>query len=484
MANDIRHPLGFSTEPSQGVMNQAKFLTGNLFRHITVMSLTSSVGLMAIFAVDFVDMIFISMLGKAELAAAVGYAGAILFFTTSFNIGVAIAAGALVARALGAGDKEMARQQAANALTVGVIFCSVFAVAVWFSLDELVSLMGAREQTHELAVHYLAIIVPTLPLLLLGMAGGAILRAHGDAKRAMMSTIAGGLVNAILDPILIFGLDLELTGAALASAASRVAIAFFALAPLIRHHGGLSLPRAKKLLIDLPPISAIAFPAILTQLATPVGQAWVTRSMAEYGEEAVAGMAVVARMSPLAFATIFALSGAIGPIVGQNYGAAKYDRVRSVLRESLLFTAIVVGTAALALYFLRGPIVHLFDASGLALTLIYLFCGPLALAFFFNGALFVSNAFFNNLGRPFYSTWMNWGRHTLGTIPFVWIGGALFGAPGVLIGQAAGGVVFGIASLLLVRHVIRNVEIRHEEASGPGLFQRQARQVVLFFSRR
>jgi len=88
-------------------MSQARFIEGSLFRHVTVMSLTSSVGLMAIFAVDFVDMIFISMLGKDELAAAIGYAGAILFFTTSFNIGVAIAAGALVAQALGAGDKEI-----------------------------------------------------------------------------------------------------------------------------------------------------------------------------------------------------------------------------------------------------------------------------------------------------------------------------------------------------------------------------------------
>lgn len=78
---------------------RAVFWEGNLFRHITVMALTSSVGLMAIFAVDFIDMVFIAMLGNAELAAAVGYSGAIPFFTTSFGIGMAIAAGALVARA-------------------------------------------------------------------------------------------------------------------------------------------------------------------------------------------------------------------------------------------------------------------------------------------------------------------------------------------------------------------------------------------------
>jgi putative MATE family efflux protein len=468
----------------QATATQAKFLSGSLFRHVTVMSLTASIGLMAIFAVDFVDMIFISMLGKAELAAAVGYAGAILFFTTSFNIGVAIAAGALVARALGAGDKEEARQQASNALTAGFLFSAVFALAVWISLGPLVTLIGATGQTHDLAVHYLAIIVPTLPLLLLGMAGGAVLRAHGDARWAMMSTIVGGLVNAVLDPILIFGFDLELTGAAIASAASRVAIAVFALVPIFRYHGGLTLPRPKALFRDMSPIAAIACPAILTQLATPVGQAWVTRSMAEFGEEAVAGMAVVARMSPLAFATIFALSGAVGPIVGQNYGAGRFDRVRDTLREALLFTALVVGLAALVLFILREPIAHLFEAEGVALTLIFLFCGPLALAFFFNGAIFVANACFNNLGRPFYSTMLNWGRHTVGTIPFVWIGGALYGAPGVLIGQAAGGVLFGVAAILIVRGVIRSVEEHHEKPREPGLFQRQARQVILFFSRR
>ena len=134
---------------------------------------------MAIFAVDFVDMIFISMLGKDELAAAIGYAGAILFFTTSFNIGVAIAAGALVAQALGAGDQKRARQRASTALTVGFLFAAVFALAVWLSLDALVDLIGARGVTHRLAVHYLAIIVPTLPVLLLGMAGGG----HPEGSR-------------------------------------------------------------------------------------------------------------------------------------------------------------------------------------------------------------------------------------------------------------------------------------------------------------
>ncbi len=459
--------------------NQAKFLTGNLFRHVSVMSLTASIGLMAIFLVDLVDMVFISMLGKEELAAAVGYAGAILFFTTSFGIGMAIAAGALVARALGQGDVQLARRRSATALIYGFGFATVFAATVWMNLDVLVRWIGATSVTHALAVHYLQIIIPSLPVLLLGMVGGAILRAHGDARRAMMATVFGGLVNAVLDPILIFGLGLDLTGAAMASVVARITIGITSLYPIFRFHGGLDRPTAKQYRQDLPAILAIAGPAILTQFATPMGQAFVTRSMAAYGEEAVAGMAIVGRLTPVAFGVIFALSGAVGPIIGQNFGANQHERVKIAFRDGLVFTFLWVVFAAFALFFLRAPIASLFQAEGMSRNLVFLFCGPLALAFFFNGVIFVCNAAFNNLGRPFYSTAVNWGRHTLGTIPFVWLGAWAFGAPGVLIGQAAGGVIFAAIAVIMVRRVMQS-----KIAPQPAPFARQGRLMALWTGRR
>lgn len=261
-------PVGQPAAPPAG-----RFTEGNLFVHVAVMSLTASVGLMAIFAVDFVDMVFISWLGQAELAAAVGYAGAILFFTTSAGIGMSIAAGALVSRAVGARDPALARLRATNALVHGLAFGAVFAAVVWLSLGPLVRLLGATGATEAHAVHYLAIIVPSQPFLMLGMMGGAILRAHGDARRAMTATIWGGAVNAVLDPILIFGLGLDLTGAALASVAARLTIAALALRPMLRHHGGLDRPTAAGLRDDLRPVWVIAAPAMLTQVTTPVGQA-------------------------------------------------------------------------------------------------------------------------------------------------------------------------------------------------------------------
>jgi Na+-driven multidrug efflux pump len=139
-----------------------------------------------------------------------------------------------------------------------------------------------------------------------------------------------------------------------------------------------------------------------------------------------------------------------------------------------LFTGAVILLVSGLLFALRGPLADLFSATGVTRDLIYLFCGPLTLLFFFNGVIFVSNAVCNNLGRPFWSTLVNWGRHTLGTIPFVLGLGQLYGAPGVLVGQALGGVIFGGIAWWLALRVIASpahgrspVPVTQAAAAGP-----------------
>lgn len=445
---------------------QAKFVEGNLLRHITVMSLTASVGLMAIFAVDLINMVFISWLKDPAITAAVGYAGAILFFTTAFGIGLSIAVSALVARAVGMRDMAMARTKATNGLVLGTMIGIVFSAVVWVFLPQIVSLLGATGVTAEWAVHFLRIVTPAQPFLMVGMIGGAILRSHGDARRAMMATVVGALVNAAIDPVLIFSLDLGLTGAAIASVISRIVIAGMALLPILRHYGGFDRPSLSGLGADVAPVFTIAGPAILTQLATPVGQAIVTRMVAGYGEAAVAGMAISGRLTPVALGVIFAMSGAVGPIIGQNLGAGRMDRVRRTFLDAVLFTGLVVLVTSTLLFVLRAPIADLFHAEGLTRDLLYLFCGPLCLLFFFNGVIFVANAACNNLGAPFSSTLINWGRHTLGTVPFaLWLG-ASWGAEGVLVGQALGGVVFGIVAIWVG---LRTIDRVAREVSARGV---------------
>ncbi|WP_425101030.1 MATE family efflux transporter [Tropicibacter sp. S64] len=463
---------------------QARFLTGNLTGHIVSMSLTAAVGLLALFVVDLVDMVFISMLGVAELAAAVGFAGSILFMTTSVSIGFAIAGGALVARALGEGRRERAREVLTHVLAHGFVFAVGFAALIFVSLPELTALVGATGETQALAISYLRILIPTMPILMMGMIASAALRSHGAANLSMLVTIIGGVVNAVLDPIFIFGLDMGLDGAAWASVAARVSIAGSALWFITRRYGGLTGRSIPAILTDFRPIAALAIPAMLANIATPVGSAYVTRAAAAFGEEAVAGMAVVGRLTPIAFALIFAMSGAIGPIIGQNFGAGHHDRVREAFLHAIGLCVAYVVPVVLLLYLLRAPIADLFGAQGTARDLIYLFCGPLSLAWVFNGIIFIANAAYNNLGHPFYSTWINWGRNTLGVIPFVAIGAVIWGAEGVLVGQMAGGVFVALVALWLAGRVMEQAATTVPEASGSPAFQSHRRLFTLLHHRR
>jgi putative MATE family efflux protein len=439
---------------------QGRFVTGNLFRHVAVMSLTSSVGLMAIFIVDLINMLYVSWLGDPVLTAAIGYAGAVLFFTTAFGIGLAIGVTVQVSQAVGARDLARARQKATEGLVLGAVAGAVFAAVVFALLPWIVGLLGATGRTATETLYFLRLLIPTQPLLMLGMIGASILRAHGEARWAMMVTVWGAVVLAALDPVLILWLDLDLTGAAIAAGASRAAIAFMAVFPVWRHHGGFSPVSVAGLWASARPLFAISGPAILTQLATPVGQALVTRMVAGYGEAAVAGMAIAGRLTPVAFGMIFALSGAIGPIVGQNLGARRPDRVRRTFRDAILFCALVIVAMSAILFVARAPIADAFRAEGLTRDLVYLFCGPLSLLFFFNGLIFVANALCNNLGAAFQSTMVNWARHTIGTVPFAWALGLWWGPQGVLAGQALGGVVFGLLATWLALRVIDRVAAR------------------------
>ncbi|WP_394127713.1 MATE family efflux transporter [Vibrio hepatarius] len=435
----------------------AKFVEGSTMRHILVMSGAGSVGLMALFVVDLIDMLFISMLGQVELAAAVGFAGTLVFFSTSISIGTSIAMGALVSKAIGAKQHQHAKQLTTSIMFTAVAISILVSGIMFTYIPELLQAIGAQGVAAERAEAYLRIILPSAPVIAVAMAAGAGLRAAGDAKRSMWATLAGGIVNAILDPIFIFGFGWNVEGAALASVFARFTVLFFSLYPLIKVHQLVARFNYSVWRSNLKLILAIAVPAVITNIATPIGNAIVTSSIAQFGENYVAGFAVIGRLTPVCFAVIFALSGAVGPIIGQNYGAERMDRVKETLNNSLIVTTVYTLAVCAILYFAQDLIVSMFSLQGDAQVIVAAFCTYVAISFIFNGAQFVANTSFNNLGKPLYSTALNLGKATLGTLPFVHFGALWFGALGVLYGQALGTVVFGIIAIIVLRKHISDL---------------------------
>ncbi|WP_281222414.1 MATE family efflux transporter [Photobacterium sanguinicancri] len=441
----------------------AKFVTGSPMRHIAVMSGTGAVGLMALFLVDLVDMLFISMLGEIELAAAIGFAGTLVFFSTSASIGTSIAMGALVSRALGAKQHEKARDLTINVMMFAFIICCILVTLMLWQLPLLLDMIGAKGKVAEAATSYLVILLPSAPMIAISMAAGAALRGVGDARRSMIATLIGGGVNAVLDPIFIFGLSMGIEGAAIASVFARLAVLVFSLHAVIYKHNLVAKPSLTSFKASLASVCAIAFPAILTNTATPIGNAFVTSHIAQFGESFVAGYAVIGRIMPVSFALVFSLSGAVGPIIGQNFGAERWDRITRTLKDALLFTSVYCVLVSILLWLGQDLIISIFSLKGDAAYMIGIFCTFVAVTFIFNGALFVANAAFNNLNRPTWSTALNMGKATLGTIPFVYIGGELAGAGGVLMGQAVGSVLFGILAFTLVIRQVKTMAYEHEQ---------------------
>ena len=434
----------------------ARFLTGSLMRHVLVMAGTGAIGLVAVFAVDLINLFYISRLGEREIAAAVGFAGVVAFFHTSICIGMMIGTTACVARLIGANQLPDARRMASHSLLIMVAVTAVLGVVTVLFLPPLLSALGAKDEVARLAQRYLTITMPSLPLLGLGMASSALLRSVGDARRSMMVTLGAAAITACLDPLFIFVFGLGLDGAAIVSVISRSVMLVLGFNGVWRVHHLLGRVDKARFAEDARAMAAIAGPAVLTNLATPVGAAFVTHSVAQFGASAVAGQATIDRVTPVAFGLIYSLSGAVGPILSQNLGAQKFDRVRETMRASLWFMMLAVGGAWLLLALLQGPLIRAFSLEGIAAEMVHAFCTWVCASFFFAGALFVANAAFNNLGRPLWSTGFNWARATLGTIPFAWWG-AHYGPVQVMAGQGAGLVIFGtlamLASLRLTRQL-------------------------------
>lgn len=426
-----------------------RFITGSLLRHILIMTGTGAVGLVAIFIGDLANILFLSWLGDEAIVAAVGYGSSILFFTTSIGIGLSIAATSLVSPAIGAGKRPRARQMASSALMLTLIASIVLTAVVWLAVSPLLSLLGAEGRTHDLARDYLWILVPFLPPLALAMTSTGILRSVGDARRAMHITLIGAIVNIALDPIFIFTFGLGIHGAAIASGIARLAMVTYAIYAVVRVHDMATRPSVPALQADWPPLLAVAVPAVLTNIATPVGNAYVTAAIAAHGDSAVAAWAIIGRIIPVAFGAIYALSGSIGPIIGQNYGAGNHQRMRQAFTLSLAVNAAFTCAAWIVLLLGTGLIVDFFKQTGSAAELIRLFNAMLSPLFVFLGAMFVANAAFNTLGHARLSTWINWGRATVGTIPFVEFGSRHGGAEGVLAGNMIGGIAFGVVAVWL-----------------------------------
>jgi putative MATE family efflux protein len=444
---------------------QAKFLQGSIMRHIVIMTLTGAVGLMAVFLVDLADLYFLSRLHNNNITAAIGFAGTIAFVNLNLSIGTGIAAAALVARNMGMKNPARAKEFATSSWLFTVLVSTGYTILTALFLPQILTLLGAKGEALEQAKLFVWTLTPGFVFLAAALSCSFTLRGIGDAQRAMYITLTAAIATLILDPIFIFKFGWGIQGAAAANAIADFLAFVVGMYGLIHVRKFLSWPSLAGLKRDFSAIWQIAFPAVLTQLATPFTIAYTIALVAPYGEDAVTSSAIVGRLVPVAFGVIFSLSGSVGPVIGQNFGAGNFTRVREALWEGMKFSAVYTIIVSIIIYLLRNHIAGVFSASPRATELVVFFATYVGVSWAFAGAQFVAAAAFNNLGRPGLSTWFNWGKATLGTIPFALVGAQYWGPEGIMLGTAIGAVLFGIASAWAAFYVVGGLEPKVDDRS-------------------
>jgi putative MATE family efflux protein len=325
-------------------------------------------------------------------------------------------------------------------------------------------MIGAKGEILELISDYMIPWCLGVGLLVIPMVGNGAIRATGDTKTPATIMVIAGIVNIVLDPFLIFGIGpfprLELQGAALATVVSWGVTFTASLWILGKREGMIRLPifDPKHSFDSWRQILHIGIPAAGTNMMEPLSMAVITRMISGYGKEAVAAFGVGGRLEALSLIGIWALSMAMTPFVGQNFGAGNSDRIRGALRFGLRFSLVWGGVVFAVLYLLSGIIAPIFNDDKAVITSVILFLQIIPISYAMYGISTLVNSTFNALGKPLQASLVIILHLFVFVLPLAYLGSKIYGLKGIFVGIAVGNAVVGIIAYLMVQKFLLRIE--------------------------
>lgn len=424
------------------------------------MTLPMIYGMIMLMTFGLVDTFFVSLLGTAELAA-ISFTFPVTFTLISLNIGLGIGTSATIARYLGAGETHLAKEFATGALILSFIMVGTLALIGEMTIEPVFELLGATSEHMPHIIDYMVVWYAAGVFLALPMVGNSVLRASGDTKTPSMVMAAGGLINAVLDPILIFGWGpfpaMGIQGAAIATL-----IAWFAgmlyILHLLAFKRKLMLPRLltwAEMKLTSAGILKIGLPAAGANMLTPIAAGVMTAIVATYGSEAVAAWGVGSRLESIASIVILALSMTLPPFISQNFGAQKMARVEEAYMVALKFILIwqVVVYAILAVF--SHWIALAFAEEPRVAELIQLFLFIVPLGYGFQGVIILTNSSFNAMHKPMSALVLSIVRLFIFFVPISYIGSIVYDIPGLFWGGVIANVLTSCVAYLWFKQTMR-----------------------------
>ena len=371
---------------------------------------------------------------------------------------------------LGEKKQKEAEKGVGSGITTGAIISVILCAIILIFLPQLLNLFGCTDALREYALKYGGVIAIGIPFMMIGTTLNSIIRADGNPKYAMTSMVSGAILNTMLDPIFIFVFKMGVEGAAIATVISQI-FTFIINICYIKKFKSVTLNKESfKIKASVArKVAMLGISSFITQMSIVVVMAFENNLLGKYGGQSKFGseipitvLGIVMKISQILNSIIIGIAAGAQPIIGYNYGAGKYDRVKRTLKTVLGLSVIISTIAFILFQTIPDKLISIFgsgDANYMEFACIA-FRTYLMLVIC-NGIQIPSGIFFQAIGKSVKSAVLSLSRQILFLIPAMVTFGKLWGIDGILYaGPFADGLAFLIASTLLILEVkhLRNNE--------------------------
>lgn len=442
-------------------LQQEKFIkmtTAPVGRLVTKMAVPSIIGMLVTGIYNIADTFFIGHINTQSVAAlGIVFSYMALIQSIAFYFGQG--SGNFISRALGRQKTDEAEQMVAVGFFSSFFVGVAIAVASYLLMDPLLVFFGSTETILPYAEEYFRYILVGTPFIMSCFTMNNQMRHQGNASLSMIGIASGAVLNVALDPILIFGFDMGIRGAGLATAVSQM-VSFVIMLALGGCNGGVSVrfrnfrPTWKA----YEEINAGGLPSLARQGLMCIAAICLNQSASLYGDEAVAAFSVVSRVVMLAGAAMIGYGQGFQPVCGFNYGAQRFDRVRDAFRHSLtVATGYCLILAVLGFIFAPGIIKAFCSDNAEVVRMGTEILRYQSISFPLTGFVVMSNMYLQNIRKTVPALVMATARQGLFFIPALYIGRVLFGFTGVEIAQAVSDACAFILAFPLTIPVLRRM---------------------------
>ena len=387
-------------------------------------SVPAAIGILSIAIYQIIDTIFVGNYIGSNAIAAITVVLPITFLISSVGMGLGVGGASIIARALGADNPKKADQTFGNLISLVAIFSLITLTLGFFFAEPVIQLFGGKGAIFPLAYEYYMILLPTLPFLAWAMMSNNIIRSEGQAQVAMFTLIIPGLMNIVLDAVFIMGLGWGMKGAALATAISYMCSAAFTFWFFVSGRSSISFYK-ENLKIKWSIVKetlAIGGTTLARQGIGSLLAIILNNTLFTYGQElGVAVYGIISRVMMFVFFPIFGLVQGSLPIIGFNYGALQYDRVKKTVVTAMVTCTAISMVVFLLIFTFSDRFIRIFSKDpqlisegGRALKLVFI-AAPII------GIQALGAAYFQAIGKALPALLLTLSRQGFYLIPLVLI---------------------------------------------------------------